>query len=663
MLDPSAAEDLFVDNLLHDVLRRLDGTHQDMATFQYDDKPSKIILLGTLAPPKRDLLSRTTAVDNSISASFLVQSESRVDLDVRVHLAVFYRAVPSCRDQQETPGPLSADGRYYNIRSFWKRREVDLGPIRIRVSSEGTKLDLDLSKVRQQVLGDHETLPRLAKIPREALNSENSYNEHVRSIRNQPGRMPHFSWKASLEAETDDFEQKGSKFAMVKVSLINDTEPDNAYETFLFDAVMRIDVPATEIVPMVFSFEYEGFERTHSTLLRSVNCHAELDQQSGAIITKHWALSQQRRLRPRAALEGKDDSALRFSETEYIPVLETMARAMNDRLREYDLLTDVDAKLEFDRDRFRKNTRRVMEGLSLLKSGDEKIRQSFGLMQETFAHASVHPGWRLFQIAFILALLPDIVDRSSGRNVTELLHVNTGGGKSEAYFGAVVLAMFYDRLSGKDRGVTAITKFPLRMLSVQQLQRIAKIVVWAEEVRKKHGLPGAPLSVGYFVGSSDEFPRRCTELKESIEKNGPLPGKIIQECPICSGPVKVAYDGSRESTIHRCLSCERVFHLYFSDEEIYRWLPSFVVCTVDKLAGVATNRRFRSLFGGNLSECPNGHGYMPSGDRCETTVKGLKCGLKGGSLPRMPTAPTLMIQDEMHLVREGFGGINAHFET
>jgi len=99
MLDPSAAEDLFVDNLLHDVLRRLDGTHQDMATFQYDDKPSKIILLGTLAPPKRDLLSRTTAVDNSISASFLVQSESRVDLDVRVHLAVFYKAVPSYRWQ------------------------------------------------------------------------------------------------------------------------------------------------------------------------------------------------------------------------------------------------------------------------------------------------------------------------------------------------------------------------------------------------------------------------------------------------------------------------------------------------------------------------------------------------------------------------------------
>ena len=77
----------------------------------------------------------------------------------------------------------------------------------------------------------------------------------------------------------------------------------------------------------------------------------------------------------------------------------------------------------------------------------------------------------------------------------------TGGGKSEAYFGIVVFSAFFDRLSGKEFGVTALTKFPLRMLSVQQLQRIANLFIWAEEIRLEEDLGGEPFSIAYFVGA------------------------------------------------------------------------------------------------------------------------------------------------------------------
>ena len=42
----------------------------------------------------------------------------------------------------------------------------------------------------------------------------------------------------------------------------------------------------------------------------------------------------------------------------------------------------------------------------------------------------------------------------------------TSGGKSEAYFGIVIFTAFWDRLNGKEFGVSALTKFPLRMLSI-----------------------------------------------------------------------------------------------------------------------------------------------------------------------------------------------------
>src|SRR5207245_7463825 len=111
-------------------------------------------------------------------------------------------------------------------------------------------------------------------------------------------------------------------------------------------------------------------------------------------------------------------------------------------------------------------------------------------------------------------------------------------------------------------------------------------------------------------------------------------------------------------TAHQCTSCDRVFYLYFTGEEVYRWLPSFVVCTVDKLVGVATNRRFRNLFGGKLAECPKGHGFVPSGDRCEASVRGRVCRLNGVRTRQSPTAPTLVVQDEILLVGAGLGGIS-----
>jgi hypothetical protein len=664
MLDDARIEDAFVEVMMNETLTKLDGTHPAMARFEYDDWPSKVILLGTLAPPEPGRLTRTSALDNSICISFLVPRTEKLQLSIRVRLAVFYRVSPSLDEQRnQVDQPGSDDDEQVPLKSIWKRRHIELGPLGIVAVPDGETVDLDLTSLSKQVTDDPEGLPRRAKLPKSALKSTESFRRSLDEFRRGAARRPRFDWKAHLEATLDEFTQDGQNLTMVKVSLVNDTKPDNLFEDFLFDAGLSIDTNGLDIVPFSFTVEYENFPRRYTTLVRSKNCHAEVDTGNRAIDSRHWALSQQPRLQPRTSVTTEETYALRFDDQDFLSRLETLVHSMEARADHYDRLGQLDGKAEFDRKRFHDNTKRVREGLSLLKTGDPKIASSFRLMQEVFAKASTYPGWRLFQIAFILAILPDIIDRSRGRTDTELLHVYTGGGKSEAYFGAVVLAMFHDRLSGKTHGVTAITKFPLRMLSVQQLQRIARVVAHAEEIRRMHSVAGEPFSVGYFVGSSAEFPRYCTEIKKEIEQRGPLPGKIIQECPLCGAAVRLIVDTQRESTAHQCAACERVFYLYFTGEEVYRWLPSFIVCTVDKLAGVATNRRFRNLFGGKLSECPKGHGSVPSGDKCEASVRGQRCDLKGVNTSHSPTAPTLVIQDELHLVREGFGGINAHFET
>ena len=58
--------------------------------------------------------------------------------------------------------------------------------------------------------------------------------------------------------------------------------------------------------------------------------------------------------------------------------------------------------------------------------------------------------------------------------------MSTGGGKSEAFFGILIYALFLDRLRGKRRGITAMVHYPLRLLTLQQARRLMRLLARAE---------------------------------------------------------------------------------------------------------------------------------------------------------------------------------------
>jgi hypothetical protein len=77
------------------------------------------------------------------------------------------------------------------------------------------------------------------------------------------------------------------------------------------------------------------------------------------------------------------------------------------------------------------------------------------------------------------------------------------GGKSEAFFGLVVFNLFLDRLRGKHRGVTALVRYPLRLLTLQQARRLMSILVKAELIKLRRRIPGASFEIGFWVGSGN----------------------------------------------------------------------------------------------------------------------------------------------------------------
>lgn len=125
-------------------------------------------------------------------------------------------------------------------------------------------------------------------------------------------------------------------------------------------------------------------------------------------------------------------------------------------------------------------------GLGMLEQ-DEDFCRAFRLTNAAFERSRLgHRNWRPFQIGFLLAALPS-VHASTARaeaDLVDTLWFATGGGKTEVYLAMLVMAGFVDRMRGKKMGISAWVRFPLRMLSLQQMQRFADIIAAAELVRR-----------------------------------------------------------------------------------------------------------------------------------------------------------------------------------
>src|SRR5207342_938145 len=95
---------------------------------------------------------------------------------------------------------------------------------------------------------------------------------------------------------------------------------------------------------------------------------------------------------------------------------------------------------------------------------------------------------------------------------------------------------------GKTTGVTAWSRFPLRLLSLQQTQRFANALAGAEMVRKEDGVGGAPFSLGFLVGRAGTpnkiVPTAKNRDKDQEEVTPDSPGmpekyRVLLHCPFC----------------------------------------------------------------------------------------------------------------------------------
>jgi hypothetical protein len=321
---------------------------------------------------------------------------------------------------------------------------------------------------------------------------------------------------------------------------------------------------------------------------------------------------------------------------------------------------------------------RCRAGLAALDNPD--VLRAFKLMNRAFIHSGrgKYEAWRPFQLGFLLTVLPSVLDDAhEDRATVDTLWFATGGGKTETYLAVVVFACLYDRLKGKHAGVTAWSRFPLRMLSLQQTQRFADAIAGAELARRQDNIPGEQIALGFYVGAGGT-PNRVRKdgvegAVNSEDPDMPARNRVLMHCPFCFSPdLQMAFDRRTWTLQHRCGNGKcpwepKGLPFYVVDEDIYRLLPSVIIGTLDKAALVGMQAAMRGLIGSPVARCSGeGHGFTyatrsssPSG--CLVP----DCSFERTTFdqPRGMFAPRLHIQDELHLLRDSLGAVDSHYET
>lgn len=349
-------------------------------------------------------------------------------------------------------------------------------------------------------------------------------------------------------------------------------------------------------------------------------------------------------------------------------------------------------------DEFKNEIEKFRRGIKILRNSD-KASEAFKLMNESnyILHGSWNDnfyGWRLFQIVYIVSNLDRVIESTENYekdSVLELLNEKrldetaevlwfpTGGGKTEANTGIIQTQLFYDRLRGKEEGVSSWIRYPLRLLSQQQSSRILASIMSANkalEESENSKLKGTKnFELGIYVGSMDtENQIEYNSKKYPTEKvikddcnNLVQNNRVVDECPRCGSKTGLKINEDKKCLNTVCTGiCESTLPVYIIDDDIYRFVPDVILGSLDRITLMGLSPQFRNLVGRPVGRC-NEHGYVKMDN-------GPKCNICGSCDDKYTNydyikgkfedlAPSLHIIDEVHMLNEELGALTSHYET
>lgn len=662
-----------------------------------------------------ELLSGNSTSGPSIGMSFSVKSDGPITVKASLDFAIYVEeyatrtelrdhialAASTSHDASKLDGSADADPNPANVRTrrpvtvlgAWRRIPISLSDIELRVSldEEHAEVHQPITMAIEKAIDEHFDTPAAARpfstrtrtISTDDLVDDSTYLTALRAKHD-----PHFEPVYPRVRLTGFAQPLEEGCSLVNVSITNASILGEYpfQDLHLYDCCLRLTVayPA-EIERQRFLLAPSDYRfEDVAEVWGQGNACVVTRSDSGELVAETLPIFRQPVVEPRS--DHVEPTRWDDLANDPRPTLDAIEAAMRDYLQQWDDFIqgaepNIAAESSLDRSRFEQEIERFRLGRRAMQD-DDRLGRAFRFANRAFSKANAsreYNSWRLFQIVYLVSHLPDLAAREhtddprfrQELDFADVLWVPTGGGKTEAYLGLIVTALFFDRIRGKAKGVTAWLKFPLRMLSVQQLSRVLRILVEAERIRSEElDEAGDPFELGYLVGGNNT-PNSLTWKREwwpgfdaavDAESGSFDERRLLAECPFCNEEqISIEIDEQDRRLRHTCGACGGTLPLHMSDEEIYRFMPSVLVGTVDKLTGLAWFGEFVQFSHGARWRCPD-HGYFSFG-RC---LAGQNCRRKPADYERQEPwhdpVPAIIIQDEMHLLKEELGAFDAHYE-
>ncbi|MCL9814354.1 helicase-related protein [Natranaeroarchaeum aerophilus] len=720
--------------LLDEVTNQATSDHIGHQDAHIGSAPSSTYFSGALSPTRADIEHDDDDIYSRISPSALhmiirvVREDDGPQVAIKPDFDVFYRIFPRWKDRgidteqsvyrklspNIEPVTVSLPGPEADIAAIERSLDDAEATIADAIGDALEDVHADIrddplqyssGQVGEQLIDDfHEG----------EFDDAGTYRKHAAEA-NRELQTPKFDVRVAL----DVLNPNDTGPLQLKLSLENiasDAPDPDLIEHTIFGAGLSVsEINDVSFAPFRFTRLPEDYRYDRELEGYGINCSVErvTDAEQETLQTTCLPIHEQYRYRHR---EPEDDESVpRFQRLADEPLeilrdLKGEMEAYRDRVWSTKV-TELEAEYgssvaEEAREQmadFEAEIKRFERGIQVLEEYED-IRWAFELMNETFDvkvlqddGSRAYDSWRLFQIVFIVSNLPDLAAREHASLAEEvspseevsLLWFPTGGGKTEAYLGLVVTAMHFDRIRGKNIGLTSMMRYPLRLLSLQQFQRITELFMYADEIRERHSLGGDRYSVGYLTGGTEnklrdlikkEFAQSSLDARDSAKnlqkaqeladrwKNDSLHNisreghQFLNKCPKCSGDVITEFNPDKLTVDHTCINNECSWDrlpIYVIDNEIYRHLPTMVIGTQDKLAALGYERKFRLLLGHVEERCPD-HGFTDGTECTEKYFCSIDADEHQSLYPKDPV-PGLQIQDELHLVKEELGTFESHY--
>lgn len=276
------------------------------------------------------------------------------------------------------------------------------------------------------------------------------------------------------------------------------------------------------------------------------------------------------------------------------------------------------------------------------------------------------PKWRPFQLAFQLLSVESLANHHSpDRDTMDLLWFPTGGGKTEAYLALTAFEIARRRIVfGESGGGTSVwMRYTLRLLTSQQFERCATLISAMEFMRTSGEtleLGAEPISLGLWVGGetspnhldndNDRSPGARQLYERMRYETEPQNRFQLTSCPRCGTLIvpSVQSDVSHygievTSSSFRMFCpdtrCELHSRIPVSvvDTDLYNKPPTVLIGTIDKFA--------------RMVWVPDARVFLGYGG----------VNVEGRLVDVFP--PTLIVQDELHLINGPLGTIAGVYEA